>query len=132
MVLHQEPNVTAPRQQRGAQAAVRQQFLAGMFGQDADGLMGPDQRSDDADIIRDTARALLQSPRLQELGFRRNVEVIRIAADCRLEIGRGGRLEKVQPDFRKLRDREITLVRLAQANGEIGAPSGKISRSRWR
>ena len=57
MVLHQQPDVAPARQQRRAQAPVREQVRAGIFGQDADRAMGADQPADDADIVGDAARA---------------------------------------------------------------------------
>ena len=70
MILHQQPYVAAPRQRRNAQTAVGEQASAQIIGQDADGLAHLDQRSDDAQIVRHAARALLQAAFPQKLRLR--------------------------------------------------------------
>lgn len=126
VVLHQQPYLASPRQQRCPQAAVGQQACADIFRQDADGLMGLDQRLDHADIVGDAARARLQSPCPQKLRLRDRIEILGIEADDRFGIGFDRGLEEIQPDIGKFRDREIALVRLAQANGEIRLPSREV------
>jgi hypothetical protein len=123
MVLHQEPDVAPPRQQRRAQTTVGEQVRAGIFGQDADRAMGTDQPADNADIVGDAARALLQSAGFEKLRFGDRTEIIGIAAHDSFGLGRGSRLDEIEPHFGEFRDREVALVRVAPAVGEIRLPA---------
>src|SRR6266702_6324109 len=125
MVLHEEPDVAALGEKRGAQAAVGEQSPAAKCGQHAYGPMRLDHGPDNTDIVGDAAR-ILQAPGAQKLRFGNGVELIRKDASDRLAIRTVDRLEEIQPQIGEFRDREIALLRLAQTNGEIGLPAREL------
>src|SRR5579859_2811558 len=113
MVLHQEPQLATALQLGQPQPAIGEQIAAQIVRQDADRLVRLQQRVDDADIVGDATRALLQPANFQELHFGYSSERIRIAADDRVGDRFARRLDEIKPELTELRNREIALLRLA-------------------
>src|SRR5215475_9519658 len=123
MVLNEQPDIAIARQRRCTQAAIRKPRAAEIFGQYAERPVALDQRADDADVVADEARLLLQAAGLEELRLGNRAEIVGIDAGKRLGFAAGGGLDQIQPEITELGDREVALVRLLQAHREVGLPA---------